>query len=332
MKKILITGASGFIGSALAEEAVKRNYEVYAGIRSTSSRIFLEELGAKILEMNLADAASLERFLFDLKYSAGDFDYIIHNAGITKAKKEEDFYTVNYRYTKNLVSALTESNFILKKFIYMSSLAALGPGVGSAPIHETNSPQPITAYGRSKLLSEKLLTAQSDLPFLIIRPTAVYGPRDRDLLMLIKILNRKIEPYIGFKKQMLSFVYIRDLAKAVFATMESSHTLCSYNVGDGNDYTLRSFNEAVKKHLSRKTFRITIPATVARPMAFLSESFSKLSGTASAFNRERLKEYQAKNWLCDTSALKDDLQFRPDYTLENGLQETIDWYRKNKWL
>ncbi|MBK5286760.1 MAG: NAD(P)-dependent oxidoreductase, partial [Bacteroidia bacterium] len=181
-RKILITGGSGFIGSALVDEAVRKNYEVHAAVRATSSRVFLEDLGVTIHEINLADTASLEELFFNLKSGHGDFDYIIHNAGTTKAKTEEEFYTINYRYTKNLVTALAQSNFIPKKFIYMSSLAALGPGVGEIPIQETDNPKPITAYGRSKLLSEQFITAQNEIPFLIIRPTAVYGPRDKELL------------------------------------------------------------------------------------------------------------------------------------------------------
>jgi UDP-glucose 4-epimerase len=332
MKKILITGASGFIGSILAEEAVKRNYELYAGIRSTSDRSLLQNLGAKILEMNLADKSSLEKLFHELSNKTGTFDYIIHNAGITKAKAIKDFDTVNFGYTKNLADALTETGFVPGKFVYMSSLAALGPGNGSHPIDEKKIPQPITAYGKSKLRSEIYLASQINFPYLIFRPTAVYGPRDRDLLMLIKILNRNIEPYIGSRNQMLSFIYVRDLAKAVFDALESTRVRCAYNVGDGTGYTLSNFNNAVKHFLGRKTLRITIPGVVAKPIALISESFSKLSGTPSAFNRERLKEYKAQNWLCDISELKKDFHFKPDYTLESGLRETINWYKKYKWI
>jgi UDP-glucose 4-epimerase len=332
MKKILITGASGFIGSALVEEAVKRNYEVYAGVRSTSKRTFLQELGVKILEINLGDSAALEKLFNELKYQNIKFNYIIHNAGITKAKSTEDFHSVNFVYTKNLINALTESGCIPDKFVYMSSLAALGPGIGNIPIDEKKIPQPITAYGKSKLLSEKFLATQISIPYIIIRPTAVYGPRDRDLLMLIKILNRKIEPYIGSREQMLSFVYVSDLAKAVFSSMESDFTSRAFNVSDGANYSLSNFNDAVKKYLGRKTIRITIPSMVAKPIAVLSESMSRIGGTPSAFNRERLKEYKAMNWLCDATALHHDVHFSPDYSLENGLRETIEWYRKNKWI
>ncbi|MBK5286509.1 MAG: hypothetical protein JJE25_14010 [Bacteroidia bacterium] len=114
--------------------------------------------------------------------------------------------------------------------------------------------------------------------------------------------------------------------------MESNQVSRSYIVSDGASYTLRNFNDIVKNILKKKTFRITIPSSVARPIAFASESFSLLTGISTSFNRERLKEFEAANWLCNIDSLKTDLNFIPDYSLETGLRETLSWYKKNNWL
>ncbi|MCX6290139.1 MAG: NAD(P)-dependent oxidoreductase, partial [Bacteroidetes bacterium] len=211
MKKILITGASGFIGSSLIEEGLKRGYEMHAGVRKSSSRKYLADERIRFFELDFTDEKKLEQQFSDFSKANGKFDFIIHNAGLTKAKKIQDYFTVNSVYTKNFVDALMASGNVPSKFIYMSSLAAFGPGVTQDPIRHTDEPRPVTSYGKSKLESENYLRSLNDFPYIIIRPTAVYGPRDRDVYILLKMLKSNVEAYIGFGKQVLSFVYVKDL-------------------------------------------------------------------------------------------------------------------------
>lgn len=328
MKKILITGASGFIGSALIEEGLKRGYEMVAGIRSTSSRKYLADERIKFFELDFTDQKKLEQQL--IKH--GRFDYIIHNAGITRAKKIQDYFTVNAQYTKHLADALISSNNVPDKFIYMSSLAAVGPGTTQEPISHTDVPRPVTSYGKSKLESENYLRSLKDFPYIIIRPTAVYGPRDKDIYILLKMLNSNFEAYIGFGKQVLSFVFVKDLAHAIFLTLESPHKQKEYFVSDGLIYDSRTFNSIAKKYLKKKTISITIPTAVLQPIAYTAEAIAALFGNIAVLSRERVKEFGARNWSVDTNPLQTETGFKAEHDLESGLKETIAWYKAHGWL
>ena len=332
MKKILITGASGFIGSSLVEEGLNRGYEVYAGIRGTSSKKYLADNRIKFFELNFGDPEQLARQIGDFCKTNGRFDYIIHNAGITKAKKIQDYFTVNYQNTKNLVEAFVKSNNVPEKFIYMSSLAAIGPGVTQDPIRHTDEPNPVTSYGKSKLETENYLRSLKDFPYIIIRPTAVYGPRDKDIFILLKMLNRNFEAYIGFGRQVLSFIYVKDLARAIFLALESPHKQRAYLVSDGLVYDSKTFNSIAKKKLNKRTISITVPSAILKPIAYTTETLASLFGSIATFNRERLREFEARNWAVDTELLQTETGFKASYDLEKGLGETIDWYKQNGWL
>jgi len=332
MKKILITGASGFIGSSLVEEGLKRGYELVAGIRSTSNRKYLSDERIKFIELDFANKENLKKQISGFSSEHGKFDYVIHNAGITKAKKISDYFIVNSQYTKNLVDALIESGNTPEKFIYMSSLAAIGPGVTKDPIRHTDEPKPVTSYGKSKLESENYLKSIDNFPYIIIRPTAVYGPRDKDIFVLIKMLNSKIEAYIGFGKQILSFIHVKDLVKAIFLTLESPLKRKEYLVSDGAFYDSKTFNTIAKKYLEKKTFALTIPIFVVRPIAYTTETIAMLFGNIALLNRERLKEFAARNWAVDTQPLQNEIGFKAEYDLDRGLKETIEWYKTNGWL
>ena len=332
MKKILVTGASGFIGSALIDEGLKRGHEMVAGIRKTSSRKYLVDDRIKFLDLDFADQEKLRVQLKDFSNQHGRIDCIIHNAGVTKAKKIQDYFTINFQYTKNLLNALIRNGDIPEKFIYMSSLAAKGPGMTSAPIKHSDESKPVTVYGKSKLESENYLRSIPGFPYIIIRPTAVYGPRDRDIFILLKILNRNFEPYIGLGRQVLSFIYIKDLARAIFLSLESAHQQKEYLVSDGSIYDSSEFNSIAKKHLKKKTISITVPGAILKPIAYTTETIAAMFGTVATFNRDRLREFEARNWAVDIEPLQNETGFKAEYNLETGLKETIEWYKEHGWL
>ncbi|MCX6291004.1 MAG: NAD(P)-dependent oxidoreductase, partial [Bacteroidetes bacterium] len=311
---------------------LKRGYEMHAGVRKSSSRKYLADERIRFFELDFTDEKKLEQQFSDFSKANGKFDFIIHNAGLTKAKKIRDYFTVNSVYTKNFIDALIASGSAPSKFIYMSSLAAFGPGVTQDPIRHNDNPRPVTSYGKSKLESENYLRSLNGFPFIIIRPTAVYGPRDKDVYILLKMLKSNVEAYIGFGKQVLSFVYVKDLVRAIFMTLESSHYQKEYFVSDGAVYDSKMFNAIAKKHLNKKTISVTIPTSVVRPIAFATETIAALFGNIATLNRERLKEFEARNWSVDSTPLQDEIGFRAEYDLERGLKETIDWYKANGWL
>ena len=182
MDKILITGASGFIGSFIVEEALKRNMEVWAAVRRSSSREWLQDERIHFIELNLSSEDELKKQLQDHV-----FDYVVHAAGVTKCLRKEQFYAVNTEGTKHLVNVLLALQMPLKKFIYLSSLSIFGAIREQQPyeaIRETDTPQPNTEYGKSKLEAETFLKEVADrLPYVILRPTGVYGPREKDYFL-----------------------------------------------------------------------------------------------------------------------------------------------------
>lgn len=330
MKKILITGASGFIGSFLVEEALKRDYEVYAGIRKSSSTKYLQDSRIKLTELDFSNPDLLSRKISELP----QFDYVIHNAGLTRAPKKSDYFTSNFQYTKNIIDAFIATKKNPTKFIYMSSLASYGPGnpVLLDPIKATDAPCPLTYYGKSKLESEKYLNTISNFPHLIIRPTAVYGPREKDLFTVFKMINNNIELFVGFKKQHLTFIYVKDLVRAVFQAMESDFINKGYFVSDGNVYDGKILGNIIKKHLRKKTLKITFPIGIVRLIAMINESSKYINGKQTLLNLDKINELESINWQCDIQPIRDDINFKPEYNLNEGVLETIAWYKQAKWL
>jgi nucleoside-diphosphate-sugar epimerase len=330
LKKILITGASGFIGNFLIEEALKRNYEVYAAIRKSSKIDHLKNKAVKFIEIDFANKEELQSRI----NSVPEFDYIIHNAGITKSVKKNSFFEINFQYTKNLIEAISSGNHVPLKFIYISSLSAAGPGNAdiSSPISIDDVADPITNYGLSKLASEKYIAEQTNIPYIIVRPTAVYGPADKDFLELVKLINHHIDLMIGRHEQALSFIYVKDLSHLLFNLLESSIINKTYMASDGNVYSKTAMSDLIARIMQKRIHRIYIPIAVAKIIAGISGSMARITGKATVINTEKIKEFSAANWACTISPLTDDINFKANYTLEQGLTETIAWYKQKGWI
>ncbi len=334
MKSVLITGASGFIGSFLAEEGLKRGFTVYAGIRSTSSRRYLTDPGIRFAELDFSSEDRLAAGLEALGRGGMRPDYVIHNAGATKAGRKEDFFRVNTLYTRYFADALGRTGMVPLKFVYMSSLAAFGAGdpVTLEPVRLADEPNPIGAYGKSKLEAEKYITSLDSLPWVILRPTGVYGPREKDYYVFFRMIGRGLETYIGSDTQILTFIYVRDLARVVFDALESPVSRRAYFVTDGKEYTSRQFAEITKKVMGKKTFRLTIPAQVVRILAWGLEKVYGTWNSIPTLNTDKYNVLASRNWRCEVGPLQHDLAFRADYDLERGVSETIAWYKENRWL
>ncbi|SIQ85076.1 NAD-dependent epimerase/dehydratase family protein [Pontibacter lucknowensis] len=328
-ERVLITGASGFVGHHLVEAAVQAGLEVYAAVRPSSEVAHLQNFDIHYTSLKFNDSAALVKELEEKQYH-----YIIHAAGITKAKSEQEYNSVNADYTQKLALAALEADIPLKKFVFISSLAALGPVVYSdtTPIHEQSKAQPVTAYGKSKLLAEQYLAELKDLPLVVLRPTAVYGPREKDIFIVLKTLNLGLEPYISNKPQWLSFVYVKDLARAVIQALGSEIHHAYYNVSDGNSYDRYALATITKRILGRKAIRFHVPMGVVTVMARLLEAAYATSSKMPALNKEKLNELAAENWNCSIDRIRQDLGFVPEYDLEKGLAHTLKWYKENNWL
>lgn len=327
-QKVLITGASGFVGFHLIEAALAKGLEVYAAVRKSSD---VKHLSPYQIKYSFPDFNSVESLINDLR--ANNYDYIIHAAGTTKAKNQNEYNKVNATYSVNLARAAASLGGQIKKFVFISSLASIGPLAHCSDLlTENTQPNPVTSYGRSKLLAEEQLKALN-LPLIILRPTAVYGSREKDIFIILKTYNSGFEPYIGKIDQKLSFVYVKDLSvccvNSLFTTDASNGT---YNITDGNCYDRYEMANIAKRVLNKKTFKVHLPMAIVRGFAIVMERGYGLVNKIPAVNLEKLNELTAMNWCCDISEARNKLLFHPAYNLQQGLTEALKWYKLNKWL
>jgi len=334
VKTIFITGATGFLGRHFVEQAVENGLKVIASARRSSNISWLKKLNIPIVFLSLSKPEKLVIELFSVVEEYGAIDVVIHNAGITQSLKAADYYEVNYELTKNLIVALTGMSGPLPKFIFTSSIAALGPGnpFTFSPICEDDNPLPVTHYGKSKLKAEQFIMSQQKLPWIIIRPTIIYGPREKNFFNMIKTVNNGFELYVGSRKQMLSFIYVKDLAKVLLKLSDSIISQESYNISDGNTYSAKNVNQIISLVLNKKTKSIVFPSWGVCIIAFFNEIIGWFTGTAPILNCDKVNEMKQLNWLCDNSKIKNELGFSAKYNLNNGIIETINWYKKNGWL
>ncbi len=327
-KKVLITGASGFVGFHLIEAAIAAGLEVFAAVRPDSDISHLTAMSIQYVHLDYSSVASLEQEL-----EAKQYNYIIHAAGTTKAKTKEQYDLVNAVYTRNLAAAALEADFKLEKFIFVSSLAALGPLAGlSGEIQDHTPPQPVTNYGASKLLAELYLAKLTALPLLTIRPTAVYGPREKDLFILFSSINKGLEPHIGSFNQQLSFVFVKDLAAVIIRSLTAPVNHKAYNITDGRSYDRYALANFTKKALNKKTFKFHLPVSLVALLASFMDFIYKKSKNTPTLNKEKMAELTAVNWACNLEGAKTDLNYLPDYDLEKGVLQTVKWYKLNNWL
>ena len=330
--KILITGASGFIGSFIVEEALRRGFDTWAAVRKSSSRAFLQDERIHFIELNLSSKSQLVEQLRNLQ-----FDYVVHAAGVTKCLNKADFHRINTEGTKNLVEALLEVKMPLKRFVFVSSLSVFGAIKEKLPydeIREDDTPQPNTEYGRSKLATEQYLDSLGTrLPYIILRPTGVYGPREKDYFMMAKSIKQHIDFAVGFQRQDITFVYVTDVVQAIFLALEKGETGRKYFLSDGEVYQSSTFSDLIHEELGRPWWlRITAPTWVLRIITFFGEYVGRMTGKVTALNNDKYNILKQRNWRCDINPARQELGFEPQVKLEEGVKRTIKWYKDNRWL
>jgi UDP-glucose 4-epimerase len=326
-ERVLITGASGFLGYHIIHAAIEKGLTVFGAVRKNSNIEHLRKLALNFLYLDYNDVEGMGRQLAE-----NNIDYIIHAAGDTKAITQQGYDLVNATYTLNLAKAAKRPRNNIKKFVFISSLAATGPLPDAGEkITEATPPKPVTGYGRSKLLAEQHL-AVMELPTIILRPTAIYGPRDKNIFIMIRMVARGMDPYIGRTSQQLSFVHAADVADLSVSALFAGAGDGIYNITDGNSYNRYQLADIVKDLVKRKARRFHIPLPLVRVLAFCLEKVNGMLRKPSVINREKLLELAASNWACDISKAKKELGFAPKFDLASGLRDTVEWYKANSWL
>lgn len=326
---ILITGASGFVGSHLAEQALSAGYEVWAAVRQSSSRQYLSDNRLHIIELNLDDATMLQSQMEDFALSHGTgWDYVVHAAGATKAPSEEAFMQANYEATRHLVEALRACDITPRRLVFVSSLSAVPMANGFAAGREAE-----TAYGRSKLQAERWLLTQSEIDHIILRPTGVYGPRERDYYLMAKSIKGHVDFAVGLGKQYITFIYVTDLCQAILSALTRGQSGHIYQLSDGHTYTSRDFSLLLQQAMGVKhVVRIAVPLWLTKVVCYVGEWVGNVTKSMTALNRDKYHILKQRDWRCDIEAARTDLGYHPHYDLARGVAETIAWYKANKWL
>ena len=332
-RKVLIVGAGGFLGSFLVEEALSRGHDVWAGIRQSTSREYLTDHRIHFAVFDFSNPITLED---SLKANAPEngWDYIVYNLGLTKALRFSDFNRVNHDMLKTFIHALESTGLSPDRFLYMSSLSVMGTGKKGSyePFREDMIPMPDTRYGASKLKAEMLL-ASSGLPYIIFRPTGVYGPRDNDYYLMYKSIARGFDVSVGFRRQALTFIYAGDLAAAVFSALEKAPVKSTYIISENTSYTQKEFRRFVLDALGKKfAIPVIFPLWGLKIVSTAAELIGVIRGKPSTLNRDKYHIMCQRNWNADTSHATRDFGFSPKICLREGVKKSVEWNKNNHRL
>lgn len=332
MSKILITGASGFIGSYLVQEAINKGMDVWAAVRSTSSRRYLTDSRINFIELDLSSSERLQEQL-----RGHEFDYIVHAAGVTKCLHREDFDRVNYGGTKHLVDAIIALDMPIKRFVFLSSLSVFGAIHERQPYHdisENDIPRPNTAYGKSKLKAERYIESiGNDFPYIILRPTGVYGPRETDYFLMVKSVASHVDFGAGYRRQDITFVHVSDVVQAVFLSLDRGMSGRKYFLTDGEVYSSSDFSRLIKRELGVKwMLRIVAPIWLLRLITLVCDRISHFTGKPTTLNNDKYHILRQRNWRCNVEPAMDELGFHPYVKLDEGVRQTVAWYKDNHWI
>jgi dihydroflavonol-4-reductase len=327
MKTALVTGGSGFIGSHLVELLLHKGYAVRCLLRKTSSTAWLKDLPITVVQGDVFDEKALATAVTGV-------DYIYHAAGVTKAKEKEEYYRANADGTRNLLNAAIHHAPNLQRFVQISSQTAAGPSPTATPITEEQSGQPITTYGKSKLKAEEeCLKVKEKLPITIVRPPAVFGPRDKDVFEFFATMQKGLQPVVGFGEKYVSLIHVKDLVRGIVMAGESPNSIGQiYFIASKAIYGWKEVGQVTRAAIGRGAVTLRIPEAGVYVVATFAEFFALFSSKPTLINFEKARDMVQNYWTCDSSKAKRDFGYEQEISLEEGVRDTITWCRKQGWL
>lgn len=325
--KILITGATGFIGSHIAERLHGGGHSLSAIVRKSSDKKWIAHLPVEYREGEYSDGAFLRK-------AVADAEMIYHVAGVTKAKTQEGYMQGNHAVTRDLLAAVLFAKPPLRRFVHVSSGAAVGPARPGVPVDETTPFHPITTYGRSKMEAEKeCLKVMDRIPVTIVRPPAVYGPRDTDVFEFFRTMWKGIQPLIGFGDKMVSLIHVSDLADGIILAGEHNNSAGqTYFISSASYYNWLHVGDVTAAVMNRRPLRIKIPEWCIYVIGAVAQFAATFGSKPALINLEKARDIVQDAWIFDGSKAGRDLGFREKLTLEEGVRTTLEWYRSQGWL
>lgn len=325
--RVLVTGATGFVGSHLVDHLIERGRHVRCLVRRTSKLKYLKDPQIDFVYGGLDEQTDWDE-AFD------EVDTVYHVAGVTFARRARDYFDVNQKGTEAILAGAVKHRSQLKKFVLVSSLAAVGPSPDGKLVDEDTQPAPVTPYGRSKLLGEEALRAVGDLlPATIVRPPAVYGPRDHGVFEFFKMIKGGIFPMIGNREKRVSLVHSGDLADGIILAGESeASTGRTYFISSEEAYPMDEVAELIAKVLGTRPRKFTIPRPIAYAAALAGEAIAELTRKPPVINRDKVTDLSQACWGCSIERAKRELGYNQQVQLEDGLRETVAWYKREGWL
>jgi nucleoside-diphosphate-sugar epimerase len=326
--KVLLTGANGFVGSHVLDQLVARQTPVVVLLRRSSDRRFIAEKipQVEVCTGDLDQPASLDDALARVTH-------VIHCAGATKAIKPEVFFAVNQLGTRNLIGALNRRGSQIERFIQISSIAAAGPATADKPKRELDQPAPISDYGRSKLAAEREVTANCKCDWVILRPPAVYGPRDTEFLRLFKAVKSHVVPRFGGGCQQLTLVFVEDLAASIVTALTHANARRKiFFAGSTEVVTAAELAQCIAAESGVWTIPLPLPNAALWLACQMAELKSRITTKADMLSAQKWAELKASGWVCDVTRLHDELEIECRTSLREGIIKSRDWYRAQGWL
>lgn len=327
MKRALVTGANGFIGSHLVDYLLQKQYRVRCLVRKTSNLRWIADLDVELVYGSLDDQASLESALQDI-------NLVFHLAGVTKAIDLKIFDQGNVTGTQNLLEIIADHRMPIQRFVYVSTQAAVGPSQDLHPVAEDAIPDPRTRYGRSKLAAERVVQHYASvLPVTIVRPSSVFGPRDTDVLSAFRSVHYRIQPVLGWGERYASFIYVEDLVRGLVLAAENPLAAGNvYHLVTEPSQTWKSFNGIIAEVIGRRGIRIHVPLTLFGAICLINDGISRVTRKPAILNWDKTREFNERFWLLDGSKSEAELGFHAQFDFRTAIEKTYRWYVEAGWL